>query len=162
MMESNINGSKLMFHPERVAGDHRPITADVFLNNYCNNNCPYCVYHRWELDKGAYAMTRDEFVRYATRLKELGVLGFILTGGGEPMITPDFEAIAAWLEENHLHYGGISAGHIPAQHIPDHEYEQYARTHDGGCVEVERDAVKLVQPRLSLSLSVSSSAEQED
>ena len=40
MMESNINGSKLMFHPERVAGDHRPITADVFLNNYCNNNCP--------------------------------------------------------------------------------------------------------------------------
>ena len=105
MMESNINGSKLMFHPERVAGDHRPITTDVFLNNYCNNNCPYCVYHRWELDKGAYAMTRDEFVRYATRLKELGVLGFILTGGGEPMITPDFEAIAAWLEENHLHYG---------------------------------------------------------
>lgn len=105
MTDSNINGSKLMFHPERVAGDRRPISADIFLNNFCNNKCPYCTYRRWELDDGAYAMTRDDFVRYATRLKELGILGFILTGGGEPMITPEFEAITAWLEENHLHYG---------------------------------------------------------
>ena len=105
MIESNINGSKLMFHPGRVAGDHRPITADIFLNNYCNNKCPYCVYRRWELDEGAYAMTAEDFKRYATRLQELGVLGFILTGGGEPMITPEFEQITAWLEENHIHYG---------------------------------------------------------
>lgn len=105
MLESNINGSKLMFHPERVAGDHRPITADIFLNNYCNNKCPYCVYRRWKLDEGAYAMTADEFIRYATRLQQLGVQGFILTGGGEPTITPDFETITDWLEAHHLHYG---------------------------------------------------------
>lgn len=105
MIKNNINGSKLMFHPRRVAGDHRPITADIFLTNYCNNKCPYCVYRRWELDEGAYAMTGSDFVRYATRLIELGVMGFILTGGGEPMLAPDFSTITAWLEENRLHYG---------------------------------------------------------
>lgn len=104
-MESNINSSKLMFHPGRVAGDHRPITADIFLNNYCNNKCPYCVYRRWKLGEGAHAMTAKDFKRYASRLLELGVLGFILTGGGEPMITPDFDEITAWLEEKRIPYG---------------------------------------------------------
>lgn len=105
MMTSNINASKLMFHPGRVAGDHRPITADIFLTNYCNNNCPYCTYHRWGLDDGAHAMTAQAFIRYATHLKELGVLGFILTGGGEPMLMPEFDQITAWLEANNIHYG---------------------------------------------------------
>ena len=75
MIKNNINGSKLMFHPRREEGDQRPITADIFLTNYCNNKCPYCVYRRWELDEGAYAMTGRDFVRYATRLIELGVMG---------------------------------------------------------------------------------------
>lgn len=106
MKENNINGSKLMFHPGRVyLGDRRPVTADIFLNNFCNNKCPYCVYRRWELDRGAKAMTAAEFREYALRLRELGVLGYILTGGGEPTITPEFDEITAWLESNHLHYG---------------------------------------------------------
>lgn len=105
MIANNITGNKMFAHIDRVFGDRRPITADIFLNNYCNNNCPYCTYKRWEFDAGARSMLYDDFVKYATRLKELGVLGFILTGGGEPTISKDFEKITAWLEENNLHYG---------------------------------------------------------
>lgn len=36
-------------------------------------------------------MAYDEFVSYAERLLELGVLGFILTGGGEPTVANDFK-----------------------------------------------------------------------
>lgn len=105
MSNTNINSSKLLFWPERMAGDFRPITADVFLNNYCNNRCPYCTYRRWEMDKGAHAMSYEDFVKYASRLMDLGVQGIILTGGGEPTLAPDFAKITHWLDERGIPYG---------------------------------------------------------
>lgn len=100
-----IAGDKMLSHIDRVAGDFRPITADIFLTNYCNNNCPYCTYRRWELGRDAYAMSLEEFQRYTFRLLRMGVKGFILTGGGEPTVAPDFPRIARWLEEGGLRYG---------------------------------------------------------
>lgn len=101
----NIAGDKMFNHIERVSGDHRPITADIFLTNYCNNKCPYCTYARWELPNGTKAMTYEEFITYAEKMRSIGVQGFILTGGGEPTICPDFQKITGWLEDNGLHYG---------------------------------------------------------
>lgn len=101
----NIAGDKMFGHIDRVAGDHRPITADIFLTNYCNNRCPYCTYRRWELDADAYSMKYEEFIAYAERLLNLGVQGIILTGGGEPTICKDFKMITDWLEMHGIHYG---------------------------------------------------------
>lgn len=102
---TNIAGNKLINHLDRVAGDRRPITADVFLDNYCNNRCPYCTYSRWEHEPGARAMSYEDFSRYSLRLMELGVRGIILTGGGEPMLAPDFDKITAWLDAIGMPYG---------------------------------------------------------
>ena len=102
---SNIAGDKMFAHLERALHDRRPITADIFLTNYCNNKCPYCTYKRWGLDSDAYSMKYEEFVEYAERLIELGVKGFILTGGGEPTLCKDFKKITDWLEKNNIHYG---------------------------------------------------------
>lgn len=104
-MNRPITNSKILSHIDRVVGNHAPITADVFLNNYCNNNCSYCTYKRWEFDDGARSMSFDDFVRYYGRLKDLGVLGVILTGGGEPTISKDFDRIVKWLDDNDCHYG---------------------------------------------------------
>lgn len=104
-MADNISGNKMLSHVERVFNSHKPITADIFLTNFCNNNCPYCTYKRWELDKNAKYMSYNDFVIYGERLLSLGVLGFILTGGGEPTLNPDFDKIVAWLENNNIHYG---------------------------------------------------------
>ena len=101
----NIAGNKMFAHLDRIVGEHKPITADIFLNNFCNNRCPYCTYGRWELDPGARAMSFKGFREYATRLMEMGVEGFILTGGGEPTLTPDFDRITEWMDEKGLHYG---------------------------------------------------------
>ena len=43
----NIAGNKMLAHLDRIVGEHKPITADIFLNNFCNNRCPYCTYGRW-------------------------------------------------------------------------------------------------------------------
>lgn len=104
-MEQVITGNKILSHLDRIAIARTPITADVFLNNYCNNNCPYCTYRRWELDDGARFMPYGDFVRYAKRMKKLGVLGIILTGGGEPTISRDFDKITQWLEDHKFPYG---------------------------------------------------------
>lgn len=105
MSKSGITGDKLFSYLDRVTGDKKPITADIYLTNYCNNKCPYCVYGRWELDAGAYAMTGDDFIKYANRLHDLGVQGFILTGGGEPTLNPDFDKITGYLDWQGWHYG---------------------------------------------------------
>ena len=105
MTAANINGSKLIHFPNRVAGDRIPITADVFLTNYCNNACPYCTYKRWGHEDGAREMPFNDFVKYITRLVDLGVAGIILTGGGEPTINHDFDRITHWLETNNISYG---------------------------------------------------------
>lgn len=105
MNNKSITCWKILSHLERVFKENRPITADIFLNNYCNNKCGYCTYGRWELDPDAHSMSYDDFVNYAYRLRELGVKGFILTGGGEPTISKDFDKITNWLENEHFSYG---------------------------------------------------------
>ena len=103
-MTSAITGNKLLHHPERISGDFRPITADVFLTNYCNNKCGFCTYGRWERSE-SYSVKYTDFCDYADRLIELGVKGIILSGGGEPTVNRDFDAIAKYLETKGIHYG---------------------------------------------------------
>lgn len=99
-----IDSMKLMRHIDSIK-NRTPITADIFLNNYCNNKCPYCAYRRWSFEPGARHMTFDEFKKYAQRLLELGVKGIILTGGGEPTISPHFDQITKYLENEGISYG---------------------------------------------------------
>ena len=65
-------------------------------------------------------MRYEEFVEYAERLLELGVEGFILTGGGEPTLCKDFKKIADWLEAHSIHYG-INTNFNEVQYVkPDY------------------------------------------
>ena len=104
-MENSIRPNKILSHLDRVVNSHKPITADVFLNNYCNNACPHCTYRRWDLDEGARYMPFKDFVKYAKRMRRLGIQGIILTGGGEPTISRDFDQITQWLDEHEIPYG---------------------------------------------------------
>lgn len=99
-----IAGTKLLKHLDRVTGDKRPITADMFITDYCNNACPYCNFVRYEQRHGQY-MDIDHFREYTDRLVSLGIEGVILTGGGEPTINPDFDKITEYLESNNIKYG---------------------------------------------------------
>lgn len=99
-----IDSLKLIRHLDSIE-KKTPITADVFLTNYCNNKCPYCTYRRWSFEPGARYMNIDDFKKYSDRLIELGVKGIILTGGGEPTLNPDFDKITQYLESKDITYG---------------------------------------------------------
>lgn len=97
-----IAGNKIFCH---LGNGKKPVTADIFLTDYCNNACPYCAYARYGERNGEY-MPYDKFVEYADRMwNDLGIEGFILTGGGEPTINPDFDKITSFLERSKIPYG---------------------------------------------------------
>lgn len=82
----------------------KPITADIFLNSACNNKCPYCTYARYK-QRSSTHMTFEAFKDNINILLANGVKGVILTGGGEPTISPDFDKITDYLEQNSIPYG---------------------------------------------------------
>lgn len=98
-----IRKNKLDAYVERCMfkENRKPITADVFLTDFCNEKCKYC---RYSNTSGNY-INFNTFVKYANRLLELGVRGIILTGGGEPTINKDFDKIVDWLQNNNIPYG---------------------------------------------------------
>lgn len=96
-----ISENKILAH---LARGKKPVTADVFITDYCNNKCPYCTYERYGTHTGTN-MTLEQFKANITRVREWGVKGVILTGGGEPTVNPDFKAITEWLEQENIAYG---------------------------------------------------------
>jgi len=97
-----IDTNKLLLHLDSV-NNKTPIVADVMLTNFCNCSCVYCKYKK--MHKNNSYIDFERFKLYVNRLKELGVRGIILTGGGEPTVNPDFDKICKWLEENNIEYG---------------------------------------------------------
>lgn len=99
-----IQENKLIYNYKNVV-ERKPITAEIFLTNYCNNRCDYCGYgKKVKAEKKDY-MKFEDFRSYAEKLLQLGVQGIILTGGGEPTINPDFDKITKWLEAKNIPYG---------------------------------------------------------
>lgn len=98
-----ISNNKIIYNMENILS-HKPITADIFLNSACNNKCPYCTYARYKQHSSSY-MTFESFKNNINILLANGVKGVILTGGGEPTISPDFDKITEYLEQNSIPYG---------------------------------------------------------
>ena len=102
-MAGNILADKLLYNYDSMA-NKTPVTADIFLNDFCNNRCTYCSYVRY-CERDGHQIRIDDFKTYATRLKELGVKGFLITGGGEPTICQDFDLMTQFMEQNGMPYG---------------------------------------------------------
>lgn len=96
-----ISENKIFFH---LGNGERPVTADIYLTDRCNNACSYCNYTRYEKRHGDI-MTIADFKKYIDKLLFLGVQGVILTGGGEPTVNPYFDKIIGYLEEISVPYG---------------------------------------------------------
>lgn len=103
MATNFISADKLMFNMDSIVND-TPVTADIFLCDFCNNRCNYCSYTRY-CEREGHQVFYDDFIRYADRLKEIGVKGFLITGGGEPTICRDFDRICEYMESHDMPYG---------------------------------------------------------
>ena len=101
--------NKLRHHPDRVAeyvADQpgRPITAQLQIIDKCFFRCFYC---DKEIDRGTVMKVDDKLIN---RLKELGVLSVILTGG-EPLMYPGFDDLLLKLDK-HFKIGIVTTLYI--------------------------------------------------
>lgn len=60
----------------------------------CSLKCPFCLSESGEGEKTSLSL--DTIDRFATEIKELGVI-YVKIGGGDPFLHPDFESIIALL-----------------------------------------------------------------
>lgn len=84
--------SKLLWHGDRVrnwleGGDPSPILIEIAPAGFCNATCPWCFFK----DKNAGgSIDKDIMLRTLRELAKIGVKAINWTGGGEPVLHPDF------------------------------------------------------------------------
>lgn len=73
---------------DRYINGHKTlVVTELDLTNNCNNNCPECVGTK----ETAYELSREQIDRVVDGLAELENKGVILSGGGDPLMSPHFE-----------------------------------------------------------------------
>ena len=81
---------KILHYPEKLNsffnGNKTLIVTEFDLTNRCNNRCPQCIGSK----EGGDELTWEEIQQIVADLRALGNQGFILSGGGEPLIHKDF------------------------------------------------------------------------
>lgn len=82
------------------------IVTEFDLTNRCNNNCPGCCGVR---ENGA-ELSREQIDLIVRSLRDIGNQGVILSGGGEPLISPHFSYAVKELRKNGMKLGLNSNG----------------------------------------------------
>ena len=91
----NINhfnaDEKILHYSDKInyfINSHRTlIVTELDLTNKCNHRCPGCCGH----NENNQELSKEQIAKIAEGLKVLGNQGVILSGGGEPTISPNFE-----------------------------------------------------------------------
>ena len=82
------------------------VVAELDLTNKCNNRCPYCC----GIKENGAQLTKKQIDMIANGLYEMGAKGVILSGGGQPLISPHFEYAVRQLKQNGIKLGLNSNG----------------------------------------------------
>ena len=84
-----------------------PITVELHPSNMCNNDCVYC-FAKQQRD-GAMLSHEDSMV-ILEKLGQMNVKGLILSGGGEPTMSPHFIDIIKEAKKQGMEVGVITNG----------------------------------------------------
>jgi pyruvate-formate lyase-activating enzyme len=117
--EAQFSRSKLLRFPERLAQwratgwTDGPIVLDVDVTNRCPHNCPRCAGGRKPADA---ELTADEVRSYLVEAASLGTRSVILSGGGEPLLHPEFDHIVTMPSALGMSCGLVTNGTNLARH----------------------------------------------
>lgn len=111
--------AKLLWHGDRVAtwlktGRTNPILIEVAPSGYCNAKCPWCFFKN---NKSSSQINSATMISAIHDMARLGVKAINWTGGGEPILHPDFEKFVYYTSECGLKQGLFTNGYkvIPFQ-----------------------------------------------
>jgi len=142
---NNFNANeKIMQYPDKLDyffnGHKTLIVTELDLTNCCNNRCPGCC----GVNENGAELSRHQVELVIDSIAEMGGKGVILSGGGEPLISPHFTFAVRELRKRGIKLGvnsnGLALTEELAQLIADNcEYfrisldaagpDMYLRTH---------------------------------
>lgn len=118
-------GAKYFKHPEMINslrnGIGRPQSLQVALTNRCNLKCVFCSVAERELKQEWNYL---ELCKAIQSFKKVGIHTIEFSGGGEPTIHPEFNAITQFSKGLGLQLGLITNG-LRLNEIPDHIIKSY-------------------------------------
>ena len=116
MKLENFNFSKKIFyHTDKIqslksGGRPFPVTMEIDLTNNCNHRCSFCFYAD-KIGRGKMpTLDKNILKKTIEDLKKLDTRGISFTGGGEPMLHPDFYEIIKFTKNQGLDVGLITNG----------------------------------------------------
>ncbi|MFA4844069.1 MAG: radical SAM protein [Candidatus Margulisiibacteriota bacterium] len=95
-----------------------PITLDMDLTTLCSNRCPECTYRDQRLLPARF-LPKELAKKAIEQAADFGIKAITFTGGGEPVLHPDFAEIAAFSQQQGLKAGLITSGHDYSQQIAE-------------------------------------------
>lgn len=110
-MNNNFNADeKIMKYLDKLNyffnGHKTLVVTELDLTNKCNNRCPGCC----GVNENNIELTREQVNNIINNLKDMNNKGVILSGGGEPLISPHFEYAVKKIRENGMKVGINSNG----------------------------------------------------
>jgi len=123
-----FNSMKVLMYPEQLQAiaDQKfmpPIVADTDPTNKCNYDCIWC--NAADARAGEkHTMTEQHLLDLADFYKEWGIKSTCVSGGGEPLMNPAFNAFLERLHKNGIEIGVITNGSL----MTDEHIETIART----------------------------------
>ena len=99
--------AKLLHHIDLLKHGFRPIHVQWNLTNDCQLHCPYCSCR--DRDRELH-MRFDIFKEYFYRFLDLGMKAVTITGGGEPLLHPQFDEIVRIFTKARIKVGLVTNG----------------------------------------------------
>ncbi len=103
-----------------------PSIVQIDITNKCNNSCigcwlhsPYFSKEQKEKLKVNDEIKRDKIIQTINELKEVGTQRILLSGGGEPLIHPNFEEIIETIRNNEMECNFITNFTIMSKRLID-------------------------------------------
>jgi MoaA/NifB/PqqE/SkfB family radical SAM enzyme len=104
------SSEKILRHIDKLDyffnGHKTLVVTELDLTNKCNNKCPNCI----GTNQNGAEMTKQQIDKVAASLREIAACGVILSGGGEPLVSPYFSYAVDLLRRNGLKLGLNSNG----------------------------------------------------
>lgn len=108
--EFTATGGKILFHDDAIAdlreGKAHPVVAHVLPTNVCQHDCRWCSVS----ERSAESLKLAEITGFLDQLTPIGLKAVIVSGGGNPVLYPDFNEMIAEISARGLEIGLICNG----------------------------------------------------
>ena len=86
-----------------------PISCEIDPSNACNLKCGFCMFGEWRKDHHEH-LNLETYISLVGELQRMGTKSITFTGGGEPLMNPDFNLMVSIAKSLGFQIGLVTNG----------------------------------------------------